>query len=40
VSSAEAPQFAEAVTQFVAKIKALGPNPLRPLKPEAELAAG
>jgi F420-non-reducing hydrogenase iron-sulfur subunit len=28
-SSAEAPRFAEVVTEFVEKIKGLGPNPLR-----------
>jgi F420-non-reducing hydrogenase iron-sulfur subunit len=28
VSSAEAPRFAEVVTQFTEKIRALGPNPL------------
>jgi F420-non-reducing hydrogenase iron-sulfur subunit len=28
VSSAEAPRFAELVTQFTEKIRALGPNPL------------
>jgi F420-non-reducing hydrogenase iron-sulfur subunit len=29
VSSAEAPRFADVVTQFTEKIKGLGPNPLR-----------
>jgi F420-non-reducing hydrogenase iron-sulfur subunit len=29
VSSAEASRFAEVVTQFTEKIKALGPNPVR-----------
>ena len=29
VSSAEAPRFAEVVTRFTEKIRALGPNPLR-----------
>jgi F420-non-reducing hydrogenase iron-sulfur subunit len=28
VSSAEAPRFAEVVTRFTDKIRALGPNPL------------
>jgi F420-non-reducing hydrogenase iron-sulfur subunit len=28
VSSAEGPRFAQVVTEFVAKIKALGPSPL------------
>jgi F420-non-reducing hydrogenase iron-sulfur subunit len=40
VSSAEAPRFAEVVTKFVEKIRALGPNPLRPEKIEAAEAAG
>ncbi len=40
VSSAEAPRFAQVVTQFINKIKALGPNPLRPAKAESDLAAG
>jgi len=31
VSSAEAPRFAEAVTQFTEKIRAIGPNPIRRL---------
>jgi F420-non-reducing hydrogenase iron-sulfur subunit len=35
VSSAEAPRFAEIVTRFIGKIKELGPNPLRPAKPQA-----
>jgi F420-non-reducing hydrogenase iron-sulfur subunit len=30
VSSAEAPRFAQVVTQFINKIMELGPNPLRP----------
>ncbi len=29
VSSAEAPRFAALVTEFTAKIRALGPNPAR-----------
>lgn len=29
VSSAEGPRFAKVVTEFVEKIKALGPSPLR-----------
>lgn len=29
VSSAEGPRFAQVVTEFVEKIKALGPSPLR-----------
>lgn len=29
VSSAEAPRFAQLVTRFTEKIRALGPNPLR-----------
>jgi len=29
VSSAEAPRFAQLVTQFVEKIKEIGPNPLK-----------
>jgi len=29
VSSAEAPRFAETVTRFTEKIRALGPNPLK-----------
>ena len=29
VSSAEAPRFAQLVTQFVEKIKKIGPNPLK-----------
>jgi F420-non-reducing hydrogenase iron-sulfur subunit len=35
VSSAEAPRFAEVVTRFIGKIRALGPNPLRPAKVQA-----
>jgi len=30
VSSAEAPRFAEVVTKFTEKVKAIGPNPLKP----------
>ncbi len=40
VSSAEAPRFAQVVTDFINKIKAMGPNPLRPLKSGAAMAAG
>jgi F420-non-reducing hydrogenase iron-sulfur subunit len=40
VSSAEAPRFARVVTEFVEKIRALGPNPLRPEKTESAEAAG
>ncbi len=40
VSSAEAPRFAQVVTQFVEKIRALGPNPLRPQRAELAEAAG
>ncbi len=29
VSAAEAPRFAQLVTQFVEKIKEIGPNPLK-----------
>ena len=29
VSSAEAPRFAKLVTEFVEKIKEIGPNPLK-----------
>ncbi len=29
VSSAEAPRFAEVVTRFTEKVRAMGPNPLR-----------
>ncbi len=29
VSSAEAPRFAKLVTEFVEKIKKIGPNPLK-----------
>ncbi|GAB6887928.1 hypothetical protein JCM13304A_14260 [Desulfothermus okinawensis JCM 13304] len=29
VSSAEAPRFAKLVTEFVEKIKGIGPNPLK-----------
>jgi len=32
VSSAEAPRFAELVTKFTAKIRQLGPNPIRESK--------
>ena len=32
VSSAEAPRFAELVTKFTEKIRALGPNPAREAK--------
>ncbi len=35
VSSAEAPRFAELVSQFIGRIKELGPNPLRPPKAQA-----
>jgi F420-non-reducing hydrogenase iron-sulfur subunit len=35
VSSAEAPQFAEIVRNFVGKIRALGPNPCRPVQASA-----
>ena len=37
VSSAEGPRFAQVVTDFVEKIRKLGPSPLRarPLKEEA-----
>ena len=35
VSSAEAPRFAEVVTAFTDKIRAIGPNPLRKSKAEA-----
>ena len=35
VSSAEAPRFAELVTQFIGRIRELGPNPLRPAKAQA-----
>ena len=32
VSSAEAPQFAAIVRDFIGKIRELGPNPCRPLQ--------
>ena len=32
VSSAEGPRFAKVVTEFVEKIRQLGPSPLRPKK--------
>ncbi len=35
VSSAEAPQFAEIVRNFIGKIRELGPNPCRPVKASA-----
>jgi F420-non-reducing hydrogenase iron-sulfur subunit len=35
VSSAEAPRFAELVTQFTEKIRDLGPNPVRVAKAKA-----
>jgi F420-non-reducing hydrogenase iron-sulfur subunit len=35
VSSAEAPRFAELVTKFTEKIRALGPNPAREAKAKA-----
>jgi F420-non-reducing hydrogenase iron-sulfur subunit len=35
VSSAEAPRFAELVTQFTEKIRELGPNPVRVSKAKA-----
>jgi F420-non-reducing hydrogenase iron-sulfur subunit len=35
VSSAEAPRFADIVTQFVTRIKELGPNPCRPVQANA-----
>lgn len=38
VSSAEAPRFAEVVTRFTEKIRALGPNPVK--RTESMLAAG
>jgi F420-non-reducing hydrogenase iron-sulfur subunit len=38
VSSAEAPRFAELVTAFTEKIKALGPNPARVKKVKAATA--
>jgi F420-non-reducing hydrogenase iron-sulfur subunit len=38
VSSAEAPRFAELVTAFTEKIKALGPNPARVNKIKAATA--
>ncbi len=34
-SSAEAPRFAELVTQFIGRIRELGPNPLRPARAQA-----
>jgi len=38
VSSAEAPRFAEVVTRFTEKIRALGPNPEKQI--ESMLEAG
>jgi F420-non-reducing hydrogenase iron-sulfur subunit len=38
VSSAEAPRFAEVVTRFTEKIRALGPNPAK--QTESMLEAG
>jgi F420-non-reducing hydrogenase iron-sulfur subunit len=35
VSSAEAPKFVEAVTEFIHDIKQLGPNPLKEVKVKA-----
>ena len=35
VSSAEAPRFAELVTQFIGRIRELGPNPQRPARAQA-----
>jgi F420-non-reducing hydrogenase iron-sulfur subunit len=35
VSSAEAPKFVEAVTEFIQDIKNLGPNPLKEMKAKA-----
>jgi coenzyme F420-reducing hydrogenase delta subunit len=35
ISSAEAPQFAEIVRNFVNKIRELGPNPCRPVQASA-----
>jgi F420-non-reducing hydrogenase iron-sulfur subunit len=35
VSSAEAPQFAEIVRNFVDQIRELGPNPCRPIQASA-----
>ena len=35
VSSAEAPQFAEIVRNFVGQIRELGPNPCRPAQASA-----
>jgi F420-non-reducing hydrogenase iron-sulfur subunit len=35
VSSAEGPRFAKVVTEFVEKIRSLGPSPLRSKKLEA-----
>jgi F420-non-reducing hydrogenase iron-sulfur subunit len=32
VSSAEAPRFAQVVTEFTEKISSLGPNPVKALK--------
>jgi F420-non-reducing hydrogenase iron-sulfur subunit len=39
VSSAEAPRFAEVVTQFTEKIRAIGPNPIRRRKADGASAA-
>jgi F420-non-reducing hydrogenase iron-sulfur subunit len=35
VSSAEAPRFAQVVTEFTEKIKSLGPNPLKQAQKKA-----
>ncbi len=36
VSAAEGPRFAQVVTEFVEKIRALGPSPLRHEKEKAQ----
>ena len=36
VSSAEGPRFAKVVTEFVEKIRELGPSPLRKASPAAK----
>jgi F420-non-reducing hydrogenase iron-sulfur subunit len=37
VSSAEGPRFAKVVTDFVEKIRGLGPSPLRKTSPAAKV---
>ncbi|HBD09584.1 MAG TPA: hypothetical protein DCZ69_15135 [Syntrophobacteraceae bacterium] len=38
ISSAEGPKFAEAITEFVATLKTLGPSPLRRASAGSEAA--